>query len=93
MREVDQDMVAKEERVSEGGSDTDSGWLGVSDNSSTDSECTDMEASSIASDQDRILPTRRCRTWQMTSTTLTSHDTPKVAGEKSRDKVPSQNCR
>ena len=28
-REVDQDMVAKEERVSEGGSDTDSGWLGV----------------------------------------------------------------
>ena len=27
----------------------DSGWSGVSDNSSTDSECTDMEASSIAS--------------------------------------------
>ena len=53
-REVDQDMVAKEERVSEGGSDTDSGWSGVSDNSSTDSECTDMEASSIASDQDRF---------------------------------------
>ena len=48
------DWVAKEERVSEGGSDTDSGWSGVSDNSSTDSECTDMEASSIASDQDRF---------------------------------------
>ena len=27
---------------------------GVSDNSSTDSECTDMEASSVASDQDRF---------------------------------------
>ena len=53
-REVDQDMVAKEERASECGSDTDSGWSGVSDNSSTDSECTDMEASSIASDQDRF---------------------------------------
>ena len=26
----------------------------MSDNSSTDSECTDMEASSIASDQDRF---------------------------------------
>ena len=53
-REVDQDMVAKEERVSEVDSDADSGWSGVSDNSSTDSECTDMEASSIASDQDRF---------------------------------------
>ena len=53
-REVDQDMVAKEERVSEVGSDADSGWSGVSDNSSTDSECTGMEASSIASDQDRF---------------------------------------
>ena len=53
-REVDQDMVAKEERASECGSDTDSGWSGVSDNSSTHSECTDMEASSIASDQDRF---------------------------------------
>ena len=53
-REVDQDMVAKEESVSEVGSDAESGWSGVSDNSSTDSECTDIEASSIASDQDRF---------------------------------------
>ena len=53
-REVDQDMVAREESVSEVGSDADSGWSGVSDNSATDSECTDMEASSIASDQDRF---------------------------------------
>ena len=53
-REVDQDMVAREESVSEVGSDAESGWSGVSDNSSTDSECTDIEASSIASDQDRF---------------------------------------
>ena len=49
-REVDQDMVAKEESVS----DAESGWSGVSDNSSTDSECTDVEACSVASDQDRF---------------------------------------
>ena len=49
-REGDQDMVAKEESVS----DAESGWSGVSDNSSTDSECTDVEASSVASDQDRF---------------------------------------
>ena len=49
-REVDQDMVGKEESVS----DAESGWSGVSDNSSTDSECTDVEASSVASDQDRF---------------------------------------
>ena len=49
-REGDQDMVAKEESVS----DAESGWSGVSDNSSTDSECTDVEASSLASDQDRF---------------------------------------
>ena len=49
-REVDQDMVAREESVS----DAESGWSGVSDNSSTDSECTDVEASSVASDQDRF---------------------------------------
>ena len=48
--ENDQDMVAKEESVS----DAESGWSGVSDNSSTDSECTDVEASSLASDQDRF---------------------------------------
>ena len=37
-------------------SDTDgeSGWSGVSDSSSTDSECTNVEASSVASDQDRF---------------------------------------
>ena len=40
-REVDQDMVAKGDSVS----DAESGWSGVSDNSSTDSECTDVEAS------------------------------------------------
>ena len=49
-RENDQDMVAKEESVS----DAESGWSGVSDNSSTDSECTNVEASSLASDQDRF---------------------------------------
>ena len=49
-REVDQDMVAKGDSIS----DADSGWSGVSDNSSTDSECTDVEASSIASDLDRF---------------------------------------
>ena len=53
-REVDQDMVAREESVSDAVSDAESGWSGVSDNSSTDSECTDIEASSIASDQDRF---------------------------------------
>ena len=36
------------------GSDEESGWSGVSDNSSTDSECTILEASSVASDQDRF---------------------------------------
>ena len=49
-RGVDQDMVAREES----GSDAESGWSGVSDNSSTDSECTILEASSVASDQDRF---------------------------------------
>ena len=52
-REVDQDMVAREESVS-AGSDAERRSLGVSDNSSTHSECTDIEASSIASDQDRF---------------------------------------
>ena len=52
--EVDQDMVGREESVSDAVSDAESGWSGVSDNSSTDSECTDMEASSVASDQDRF---------------------------------------
>ena len=60
-REVDQDMVWKEERVSEVGSDADSGWSGVSDNSSTDSECTphQLPLTRIGS----TLPMRRCRTW------------------------------
>ena len=53
-REVEADMVAREESVSDAVSDAESGWSGVSDNSSTDSECTDIEASSIASDQDRF---------------------------------------
>ena len=35
-------------------SDEDSGWLEVSDDSSTDSECTDVEASSNTSDLDRF---------------------------------------
>ena len=33
------------------GSGAESGWSGVSDNSSTDSECTILEASSVASGQ------------------------------------------
>ena len=36
------------------GSGSESGWSGVSDNSSTHSECTILEASSVASDQDRF---------------------------------------
>ena len=36
------------------GSGAESGWSGVSNNSSTDSECTILEASSVASDQDRF---------------------------------------
>ena len=36
------------------GSGAESGWSEVSDNSSTDSECTILEASSVASDQDRF---------------------------------------
>ena len=53
-QEVDQEMVAREESKSDAGSDAESGWSGVSDNSSTDSECTDVEASSVASDLDRF---------------------------------------
>ena len=45
---VDLAMVASEES----GSEAESAWSGVSDNSSTDSECTNLEASSVASDQD-----------------------------------------
>ena len=44
-QDVDQEMVAREESKR---------WSGVSDNSSTDSECTDVEASSVASDLDRF---------------------------------------
>ena len=43
-------MVASEES----GSEAESGWSGVSDNSSADSECTNLEALSVASDQDRF---------------------------------------
>ena len=53
-QEVDQEMVAREESKSDAVSDAESGWSGVSDNSSTDSECTDVEASSVASDLDRF---------------------------------------
>ena len=53
-QEVDQEMVAREEGKSDADSDAESGWSGVSDNSSTDSECTDVEASSVASDLDRF---------------------------------------
>ena len=38
-------MVASEKS----GSEAESGWSGVSDNFSTDSECTILEASSLAS--------------------------------------------
>ena len=50
----DQEMVAREESKTDAVSDAESGWSGVSDNSSTDSECTDVEASSVASDLDRF---------------------------------------
>ena len=53
-QEVDQKMVAREESKSDAVSDAESGWSGVSDNSSADSECTDVEASSVASDLDRF---------------------------------------
>ena len=53
-QDVDQEMVAREECKTDAVSDAESGWSGVSDNSSTDSECTDVEASSVASDLDRF---------------------------------------
>ena len=49
-RDVDLDMESCQDYIS----DEDSGWSEVSDNSSTDSECTDVEASSIALDLDRF---------------------------------------
>ena len=72
-------MVAREESVSDVGSDAESGWSGVSDNSSTDSECTDIEASI-----DLTLPMMRFGTWQMTYTTLTSDGTPEVSPVRMR---------
>ena len=39
-RDVDQDMVTREKNVSDVVSDAESGWSVLSDNSSTDSECT-----------------------------------------------------
>ena len=83
-REVDQDMVAREESVSEVGSDADSGWSGVSDNSSTDSECTDMPHQLPLTRIGLTLPMRRCRTWQMTSTTLISDGNVEVAPVRMR---------
>ena len=53
------------------GSDAESGWSGVSDNSSTDSECTILEASSVASDQDLTQPTRRSEICLQDCMTLT----------------------
>ena len=49
-RDVDLDMESFQDHIL----DEDSGWSGVSDDSSADSECTDMEASSIASDLHRF---------------------------------------
>ena len=46
------DVVMEAGEESESGAE--SGWSGVSDNSFTDSECTILEASSVASDQDRF---------------------------------------
>ena len=40
--------------LEESGSGDESGWSGVSDNSSIDAEGTILEASSVASDQDRF---------------------------------------
>jgi len=73
----------------ESGSGDESGWSGVSDNSSTDSECTILEASSVASDQDRFdaayeafrdlseglydIDTRQC------ASGVTSDDAPQLA--------------
>ena len=47
-------MVAREKSKTDAVSDAESGWSGVSDNSSTDSECTDVEALSVASHLDRF---------------------------------------
>ena len=49
-RDVDLDVESCQNHIS----DEDSGWSKVSDDSSTDSECTDVEASSIASNLDRF---------------------------------------
>ena len=49
-RDVDLDMESCQNYIS----DEDSGWSGVSDDSSTDSECADVEVSSIALDLDRF---------------------------------------
>ena len=53
-REVDQDIATREESVSKVDCDVESGWSKVSDNSSTDLKFTDIQVSSIASDQDRF---------------------------------------
>ena len=57
----------------------------MSDNSSKDSECTDIEASSIVSDQDRFDTAYEAfQTWQMTYSTLTSDGTPEVSPVRMR---------
>ena len=84
-QEVDQEMVAREESKSDAVSDAESGWSGVSDNSSTDSECTDVEASSVASDLDRFDTAMMLFvTWQMACTTLTSDGIPEEPPVKMR---------
>ena len=84
-QDVDQEMVAREESKTDAVSDAESGWSGVSDNSSTDSECTDVEASSVASDWiDLIQPMMPFVTWPMACTTLTSDGIPEESPVKMR---------
>ena len=85
-QEVDQEMVAREESKSDADSDAESGWSGVSDNSSTDSECTDVEASSVASDLDRFDTAYDAfrDLANMACTTLTSDGIPEESPVKMR---------
>ena len=46
-------LTLAESSLQKSESDAESGWSGVSDNSCMDSECTILEASSVASDQNR----------------------------------------
>ena len=81
----DQKMVAREESKTDAVSDAESGWSGVSDNSSTDSECADVEASSVASDLDRFDTAYDAFvTWPMACTALTSDGIPEESPVKMR---------